>query len=118
MTTPWSSSRETFNSHPPLTPRASSSPHRRALLCAPTVDALRRGRVWASTLRRGRCAVEIALCDAIWYGAFGNTQGRTVLVRDPGGDRVLAIFTTDTTSDAQTIVAPVHPPLAVMAISP
>ena len=49
--------------------------------------------------------VEIARCDAIWYGAFGNTEGRTVLVRDPGGDRVLAIFTTDTTSDAQTIVA-------------
>ena len=60
--------------HPPLTPRAGSPLHRRALLCAPTVDALRRGRVWASTLRRGRCAVEIALCDAIWSGAFGNTK--------------------------------------------
>lgn len=48
--------------------------------------------------------VEIALCDAIWYGAFGNTEGRAVLVRDPAGDRVLAIFTTDTDSDAETIV--------------
>ena len=48
--------------------------------------------------------VEIALCDTIWYGAFGNTEGRTVLVRDPAGDRVLAIFAADTDSDAQTIV--------------
>ena len=52
-----------------------------------------------------RDTVEIALCDAIWYGAFGNTEGRTVLVRDLGSDKVLAIFTTDTTSDTETVVA-------------
>ena len=43
--------------------------------------------------------------DSIWYGAFGNTEGRTVLVREPGEQKVLAIFTTDTDSDTETVVA-------------
>ena len=51
-----------------------------------------------------RDAVEITVIDSIWYGAFGNTQGRTVLVREPGTAKVLAIFTTDTTSDTETVV--------------
>ena len=49
---------------------------------------------------------------AIWYGAFGNTEGRTVLVRDPGADRVLAIFTTDTDSDADDRRRTLRRPLA------
>ena len=52
-----------------------------------------------------RDTVEITVIDAIWYGAFGNTEGRTVLVREPGSEKVLAIFTTDTTSDTETVVA-------------
>lgn len=52
-----------------------------------------------------RDTVEITVIDSIWYGAFGNTEGRTVLVREPGSEKVLAIFTTDTTSDTETVVA-------------
>ena len=48
--------------------------------------------------------VEIADIPSIWYGAFGNTPGRTVLVRDPGDDRVLAVFTTDTDSCTDAVV--------------
>ena len=49
----------------------------------------------ATITRYGRSViVEIADIPSIWYGAFGNTPGRTVLVRDPGDDRVLAVFTT------------------------
>ncbi|BBZ09364.1 hypothetical protein MDOR_35330 [Mycolicibacterium doricum] len=59
-----------------------------------------------SVNRYGRAdTVEIARFDTIWYGTFGNAPGRTVLVRDPGGDNVLAIFTTDIDSDVETIVA-------------
>jgi hypothetical protein len=51
----------------------------------------------ATITRYGRrVIVEIADIPSIWYGAFGNTPGRTVLVRDRGDDRVLAVFTTDT----------------------
>ena len=46
--------------------------------------------------------VEIADIPGIWYGAFGNTPGRTVLVREPGDDRVLAVSTTDTDSCTDT----------------
>lgn len=49
--------------------------------------------------------VEIAVIDAIWYGAFGNRPGRVVLVREPGDDKVLAIFTTDRDSDSEQLVA-------------
>ena len=52
-----------------------------------------------------RDTVEITVIDSIWYGAFGNTEGRTVLVREPGSEKVMAIFTTDTTSDTETVVA-------------
>ena len=52
-----------------------------------------------------RDTVEITVIDSIWYGAFGNTKGRTVLVREPGSEKLMAIFTTDTTSDTETVVA-------------
>jgi DDE superfamily endonuclease len=56
--------------------------------------------------RYGRTeVVEIAETPSIWYGAFGNTPGRTILARDPGGEKMLAIFTTDTDSTAEDIVA-------------
>jgi DDE superfamily endonuclease len=55
--------------------------------------------------RYGRAViVEIADIPSIWYGAFGNTPGRLVLAREPGGDRVLAVFTTDTDADPEHIV--------------
>ena len=58
--------------------------------------------------RYGRSdTIEIAVIDSIWYGAFVNTQGRTILVRDT--DRAdghdLAIFTTDPHSPPTEIVA-------------
>jgi DDE superfamily endonuclease len=56
--------------------------------------------------RYGRIdTVEIAQAPSIWYGAFGNTAGRTILVRETGGQKVLAIFTTDTDSGAEAIAA-------------
>jgi hypothetical protein len=56
--------------------------------------------------RYGRTdTVEIAAVDTLWYGAFANAPGRTVLVRDVGEQKVLAIFTTDTDSPAEAIVA-------------
>jgi len=56
--------------------------------------------------RYGRAdTVEAATSDAIWYGAFGNTPGRGVLVRKPADQKALAIFTTDLDSDAEAIVA-------------
>ena len=58
-----------------------------------------------STVRPGVLPNAPYQTPGIWYGAFGNTPGRTVLVRDPGGEKMLAIFTTDTGSDAETVVA-------------
>jgi hypothetical protein len=59
------------------------------------------------TLKRygRRDTVEIAEIPGIWYGAFGNTLGRIVLVRDPGGTKALALFTTDPDSPAEAIAA-------------
>jgi DDE superfamily endonuclease len=56
--------------------------------------------------RYGRTGtVRVAEKPCIWYGAFGNTEGRVVLVREINDERVLAIFTTNTDSDTETIVA-------------
>ena len=50
--------------------------------------------------------VQVATIRALWYGSFGDTPGRLVLVRDhdttSGYD--LAIFTTDTSTDGGRIV--------------
>jgi hypothetical protein len=60
----------------------------------------------AAVTRYGQTdTVEIAEIQCLWYGAFGNAKGRSVLVREPGCDKILAIFTTDTASDAEAIVA-------------
>jgi DDE superfamily endonuclease len=58
--------------------------------------------------RYGRTdTVEVAVIESIWYGAFGNTPGRTVLVRDTDKDSgyALAIFTTDRDSPVEGVVA-------------
>ncbi len=54
-----------------------------------------------------RDTIEIAAVDSIWYGAFGNAPGRTVLVREAGraDGYDLALFTTDLNSPAAEIVA-------------
>jgi len=41
--------------------------------------------------------VDLAVIDCIWYGSFGNTLGRCVLVREPGSRKAydLALFTLD-----------------------
>jgi hypothetical protein len=61
-----------------------------------TVPARRYGRTGT---------VQVAEIPSIWYGAFGNTVGRTVLVREPGQDKALAIFTTDTEGSIEALVA-------------
>ena len=58
--------------------------------------------------RYGRVdTVVVAVIDCLWYGPFGDTPGRAVLVREPdtptGYD--LALFTTDRDSDTERIVA-------------
>ena len=61
-----------------------------------------------SVNRYGRTdTIEIAVIPSIWHGAFGNTAGRVVLVRDTGSDKgyQLATFTTDQDSAGQVIVA-------------
>lgn len=56
--------------------------------------------------RYGRVdAVEVAVIDGLWYGAFRDKAGRVVLVREVCGDKLLALFTTDTDSPVETIVA-------------
>jgi DDE superfamily endonuclease len=61
----------------------------------------------ATANRYGRAdTVQIAQIDCLWYGPFGATPARTVLVREPdtttGYD--LAVFTTDRDSDTERIV--------------
>lgn len=58
--------------------------------------------------RYGRTeTVDVAVIDSIWYGAFRNSRGRTVLVREPGSPTAteLALFTTDRTSPPQDVIA-------------
>lgn len=57
--------------------------------------------------RYGRTdTVAVAVIDCLWYGAFGDTPGRTVLVREPDTTTGyhLALFTTDTHADLERIV--------------
>lgn len=65
-----------------------------------------------SVRRYGRVdTIAVAVLDAIWYGAFGNIAGRTILIRDTddpdtgGRGYGLAIFTTDCDSPPAQIVA-------------
>ena len=48
----------------------------------------------------------LAEVPAIWYGSFGNTAGRLILVRETDSSRPygLALFTTDLTSAAEQII--------------
>lgn len=58
--------------------------------------------------RYGRAdTIEIAEIPSIWYGTFGNTPGRTIVVREPGSGTTyqLAIFTTDLDTPAEHVVA-------------
>jgi hypothetical protein len=50
--------------------------------------------------------VEVAVVDCVWYGSFGNTPGRCVLVRDPGSAKAyeLALFTTDVAATPAMVV--------------
>lgn len=54
---------------------------------------------WAET-------VEIAELDCVWYGSFGNTPGRLVLVRDAASKKVydLALFTTDALACVSVVI--------------
>jgi hypothetical protein len=52
-----------------------------------------------------RDTVDAAETAALWYGAFGTQPGRVVLVRDPGSDKILALFTTDRRNGVERVVA-------------
>jgi hypothetical protein len=62
--------------------------------------ALAAAATWTRTevYRYGQTeTVDLAVIDCIWYGSFGNTLGRCVLVREPGSRKAydLALFTLD-----------------------
>ena len=63
--------------------------------------ATARWRAGAGRPIRPRRDLEIAQTPGIWYGAFGNTPGRTVLVPDPGGAEGCWRSSTDAGSDAR-----------------
>jgi hypothetical protein len=60
------------------------------------------------TVRRYGRTEKVLVCDlpVLWYGSFGPTPGRIVLVREPGSDKPyeLALFTTDLAAHAARIV--------------
>ena len=70
-------------------PASGADPGSRAhrLGTPPTWPPPRSGAAPRSPGTAAAMTVEIADIPSIWYGAFGNTPGRTVLVRDPGGDK-------------------------------
>jgi hypothetical protein len=69
-----------------------------ATVCWSTAEVDRYGRTET---------VRLAELPTIWYGAFGNTPGRLILLADPGSANPydLALFTTDTTTSATGIIA-------------
>jgi hypothetical protein len=50
--------------------------------------------------------IEIATIDCLWYGSFGDTPGRCVLVRNPDTSKLyeLALFSLDATSETTVVV--------------
>ena len=50
-------------------------------------------------------AVQVASCEALWYGSFKDAPGRLVLVRDPGSRKVydLGLFSLDTAASPAAI---------------
>lgn len=68
------------------------------------------GATWTTVQvdRYGRTeTVRLTEVGVIWYGAFGNTPGRLILVVDPDSTKPydLALFTTDTLTDTAGIIA-------------
>jgi hypothetical protein len=75
----------------------------------PDLKTLAATAIWVRTqvYRYGRTeTVDIAVVEAIWYGPFGNTAGRVVLLREIGSATSygLALFSTDTNATGEQIV--------------
>ena len=71
--------------------------------------ALATDSAWGRTsvYRYGRTeTVQLAQVACLWYGSFGNTLGRSVLVREPGSTKAydLALITLDQTATPAQIV--------------
>ncbi|HKT03387.1 MAG TPA: transposase [Rugosimonospora sp.] len=49
--------------------------------------------------------VHTAVLACLWYGTFGTRTGRLILVRDTGRSTLLALFTTDTDTPIEHIIA-------------
>ena len=93
---------------PPRTGRRGRPALEGGKLGTPAVVAERAGWEKATVLRYGRTeSVLLAEVPCIWYGSFGNTVGRCVLVRehDCAKSYDLALFTVDTTVSAAGVVA-------------
>ena len=72
--------------------------------------ALAAGAAWrrVTVYRYGRTeSVDLAVVACIWYGSFGNTPGRCVLVREDNSAKVydLALFTLDAGATPAEVVA-------------
>jgi hypothetical protein len=96
-----------FDTAPPRTGRRGRPALKGRRLGRPA--ALATAAVWgtSSVYRYGRTeTVQIAQVACIWYGSFGNTRGRCVLVREPGSSKAydLALFTVDQTATPEQIV--------------
>lgn len=93
---------------PPRTGKRGRPRLKGQLLGRPAQVALTASWQAAQVERYGRTeTVRLAEVPAIWYGAFGNTVGRLILLTEPGSAKPydLALFTTDLTTDAAGIIA-------------
>jgi hypothetical protein len=96
-----------FDTAPPRTGRRGRPALKGRKLGRPA--ALATAAAWgaSSVYRYGRTeTVQLAQVACIWYGSFGNTLGRCVLVRELGSTKAydLALFTLDQTATPARIV--------------
>lgn len=97
-----------FGPAPPRTGRRGRPRRKGARLGRPAAVAATADWQTASVDRYGRTdTVDLVAVPVIWYGAFGNTPGRLILVGEPDSTKPyeLALFTTDLISPAEQIVA-------------
>ncbi|MDN5933866.1 MAG: transposase [Pseudonocardia sp.] len=96
-----------YGPRPPRTGRRGQPAKKGPRLGKPTDLA---GTLTWRTVRAGRYgrvdSVQVATTEALWYGAFADTPGRLVLVRDSGVSTGydLALYTTDLVTPAEQIV--------------
>jgi DDE superfamily endonuclease len=95
-----------FHLPPPPTGRRGRPRTKGERIGSPAQAAARAPWRQATVTRYGHTAtVHTAEIACLWYGAFGTRGGRLILVRDPGRTTILALFTTDTTTPTEQVIA-------------